>query len=216
MENRKLREQIIGYKIAKRNLFFYTKYKNYANLDDYLNKIAVFLELGGEGIELDGEGTTDREFLQAAKLTKQLCAQYDSTFMIKSRADIALLSSADCINLNRDNLDILSVREILGGDILIGFYINSLKALDLVKDGVDYINYQILPTPTEPAKLTGLEYAKRVSEKISFPVVLIGDENIDYTTTQLNSTDRIAIDDAIYNYSSPNKVTVNLLSKLKK
>lgn len=216
MENRKLRKQITEYKIGERNLFFYTKYKNYTDLNNYLDKIAKFLDIGLDGVELNGDGISDRDFLHAAKLTKQLCSQYDATFIVKSRADIALLSSADCVNLNSEDLDIHTVKEMVGEDILIGYYITSQSALDLVKGGADYINLRQISTPTEPVNKTGSEYAKWVSEKTSLPVILLGDKNTDYTTITDEDYKTFAIDDSIFQYTSPNKVTVNLLNIFKK
>jgi len=217
MENIKLKKQLTDQKIGKRNLFLYTKYTDFENLNDYLNKIAEFLELGIEGIELNGEGLSDSIFLDVAKITKQLCAEYNATFMIKSRADIAYLSSADCVNLEQDDLDISSVREVIGGEILIGCYINSQNALALVKDGADYINLcQISSTPTEPVNKTGLEYAKWVSENTPFPVILVGNPNIDYSSLSRIDVSIFALENSIFRYTSPNKVTVNLLKHLKK
>ena len=217
MENRIIRKQLVDYKIGRKTLFYYTKYIEFKSDNTYLNFVAEMLASGVEGIELDGEGLSDKDFLKVAKLTKQLCAQYDTTFIIKNRADIAYLSSADCVNLEQDALDILSVREVIGGEILIGSYINSHKALDLVKDGADYINVcQISSTPTEPVMSTGLEYAKWVSENTSFPVIISGSVSTDLTVLSKYNIKRFAFDNSILKYTSPNKVTVNLLKSIKK
>ena len=217
MENGKIKKQLIEYKINKRNLFLYVKYKGFNGTDDFLDKTAGLIISGVDGIELDGEGLSDKDFLDLARKIGQLCAQYDVTFIIKNRVDIAYLSSADGVNLEQDCLDIASVREIIGGEKIVGLYINSPEALDLVKDGADYISVrQISSTPTEPVMSTGLEYAKWVSEKSLLPVIVVYDiENIPTSTTAHKNL-RVAVDNSIFNYSSPNTVTENLLNKLKK
>ena len=217
MESGKIKKQLIDYKISRRNLFLYVKYKDFNNKNEFLDKIAGLIISGIDGIELDGEGLSDGEFLDLAKKTEQLCAQYDVTFIIKNRVDIAYLSSADGVNLEQDCLDIASAREIIGGEKIVGLYITSLEALDLVKDGADYISVrQISSTPTEPVMSTGLEYAKWVSEKTLLPVIVVCNiDNIPSLTTAHKNL-RVAIDNSIFNYSSPNTVTENLLNEFKK
>lgn len=215
MNNIKLRKQIIDYKIGSRNLFLNLKYEGFNDENNFLDKTAQMITLGIEVIEFDGSDLCDRDFLHLAKSLSQLCAQYGVTYIVKNRADIAYLSSADGVNLEQDGLDIASVREIIGGEMIVGRYINSREAFDLVKDGADYISVkQILSTPTEPVLSTGLEYAKWVSEK-DLPSVFVTENPHTAILLANNNIKRIAIDNSIFS-SSPDTVTVNLLNMLKK
>ena len=73
---------------------------------------------------------------------------------------------------------------MFGEEIIIGIYVDTKDgALSAVKDGADYISVnQIFPTPTEPVKNTGLEYAKWVSENTFLPVLV---ERGTYTESQI-------------------------------
>ena len=139
---------------------------------------------------------------------------FDSTFIVRNRADIAYLSSADGVNLEQEAIDIHSVRELIGEDSIIGLYRDTREGiLRAVKDGADYISVgSISSTPTEPVTSTGLEYAKWVSENICVPVLICGEFN----TTQchqlkLAGCTRFMIDKVVLNSSSPKTVTVKYL-----
>ena len=153
-------------------------YENCNNISEFIDKIASDLSSGVEVVLLSGENLTDAEFLDCAKKLKQLCEMFEATFIVESRVDIVYLSRADGVNLNEEDIDIQSAKEILGEEIYIGISLNTLSdVLDLVKDGADYISVNQIPsTPTEPVFKTGLEYAKWVSENTLLPVLYFGDD----------------------------------------
>ena len=168
----KLKEQIFNIKLKSRRVWFFAEYVGFKTPDEFLDNLAQNLSDGAEVVELSGANMTDREFLETAKKTKQLCEVFGATFLVKNRADIAYLSSADGVNLEQEDIDTLSVLEIFGEKVLIGLYINTNCAEFSVKGGADYIiRCNTVSTPTEPVKLTGLEYAKWVSENTLLPVV---------------------------------------------
>ena len=67
MENRIIRKQLVDYKIGRKTLFYYTKYIEFKSDNTYLNFVAEMLASGVEGIELDGEGLSDKDFLKTLK-----------------------------------------------------------------------------------------------------------------------------------------------------
>ena len=161
----KLKTQIINIKVKSKQNFLSARYEGFKSYDEFLNKIAENLSNGIGFIELSGERISDSVFLELAKKTKQLCEIYNATIAIKNRTDIAYLSSADCVNLEQEAIDIHSASELLGKDFLIGLY-STPESIELsVKGGADYILLRNnISTPTEPVSSTGLEYAKWVSE----------------------------------------------------
>jgi thiamine-phosphate pyrophosphorylase len=161
----------------------------------------------------------DKQFLDTAKKTKQLCEVFNASLLIRNRADIAYLSSADGVNLEQEGLDIHSARELLGEDFIIGLYTNTRESvIQSVKDGADFIIVGYgKSTPTEPVIETGLEYAKWVSENTFLPVVVEGSIDIEFCQQLIDKNlSKLSVDNTILDTSSPHTVTVNLLEFLKK
>ena len=172
----KLKSQIITHQIKGRKLFLSAELKEFGSIDKFLDTVAQSLSGGVDFVELSGEGVTDGIFLEAALKTKQLCELFGAVFGIKNRVDIAYLSSANCVNLEQESIDIHSARKIISDDFLIGFYINTTNEGGnlSVKDGADYVLiHPHISTPTEPVTSTGLEYAKWVSENNLLPVLIL-------------------------------------------
>ena len=173
-----IREKIADLKFRSKTRAVKYVYAGYDSIDEFIDKAASDLSSGIEVVLLSGKNLTDSEFLDCAKKLKQLCDMFEATFIVESRVDIAYLSGADGVNLNEEDVDIQSAKEILGEEIYIGISLNTLSdVLDLVKDGADYISVNQIPsTPTEPVIKTGLEYAKWVSENTLLPVLWFGDD----------------------------------------
>ena len=212
-----VRENLTKLKIENKKFGISVNDTGYSNSDELLNAIAEYLSAGAEIIELVGEDMPDKQFLDTAKKTKQLCEVFNASLLIRNRADIAYLSSADGVNLEQEGLDIHSARELLGEDFIIGLYTNTRESvIQSVKDGADFIIVgNIKSTPTEPVTSTGLEYAKWVSENTLFPVLACGKLSTE-DCRQLKSAGipRFLVDNSVLNYSSPNTVTVNYLDVL--
>ena len=175
-----IRAKITELKIGRKDNGIVIRCNRNTDTSAVLDNIAQTISNGAGIIELVGCGMSDGELLGLAKKTKQLCEMFGAMLIIRNRADIAHLSSADGVNLEQDALDIHSVREIVEKECIVGLYINSREDLiRSVKDGADYISVgNIMSTPTEPVTSTGLEYAKWVSENTSSPVLFCGNFSI--------------------------------------
>ncbi len=171
-----IRKKLTELKIGRKDGGVVIRCDRNSDTDAVLDKVALDISSGAGIVELVGCGISDSGLLGLANKIKQLCEMFDTTFIVRNRADIAYLSSADGVNLEQDALDIPSVREIVGKECIIGLYINSREDfIKSVKDGADYISVgNIMSTPTKPVTSTGLEYAKWVSENTSSPVLFCG------------------------------------------
>ena len=96
---------------------------------DCLDKIAEELYTKVGIIELNGENISPKSFLEIAQKTKQLCAQFDKTLIIKDRLDITAIVEADGIFLTSVDIPQNYVYEFLSKQTIIGTDdINNLNA----------------------------------------------------------------------------------------
>ena len=172
--DKKLREKITDLKLRNKKHCILVVRREQESVNDFIDRIASNLSDGADVIFLSGKNLTDREFIDCATKSKQLCEMFEATFIVESRVDIAYLAKADGVNLNQEDIDIRSVREFLGEEFFVGLYSNTPEdVLFLVKGGADYISVNQIPsTPTEPVNKTGLEYAKWVSENTFLPILV--------------------------------------------
>lgn len=97
---------------------------------DLLDAIAGKLAGDTDIIELSGRSVSSGYFLNIAKNVKLLCAQFDKTFIIDERLDIAYLTDADGIFLSASDIDFESARRLLSPNTIIGTYYESLTKAD--------------------------------------------------------------------------------------
>ena len=169
-----LRQKLLDIMLRKKTHCLFISLCGVKNQTELLDIVADCLNKGVDIIELSGHSVSDNLFFDTAKKAKELCEIYNATFIIRGRADIAYLTSADCVNLEQDSIDIHSVRKIIGEKVLIGIYMNDAELSDKysVKDGADYVfNIDTKSTPNASVKITDLEYAKWVSENTHIPVL---------------------------------------------
>ena len=101
-------------------------------------------------------------------------------FIVNDRLDIALASNADGIHLGQDDLDVKTVRKLLGASKIIGVSANNSTDINkAIKDGCDYIGVgPVFPTSTKKNKEPlGLEKIKALTKDISIPCFAIGGIN---------------------------------------
>ena len=118
--NDKLRDNYINLKIGTKKLYLSIVVDKY-NTEELLDKIAACISSGVDVIEL-ATNNYPNKLLEVSKHVKQLYSIFDFTFIIKDRADIALIIGSDGISLTPNSIDISSARQILGSDSIIGCY----------------------------------------------------------------------------------------------
>ena len=101
-------------------------------------------------------------------------------FIVNDRLDIALASNADGVHLGQDDLDIKTVRKLLGASKIIGVSANNSTDINkAVKDGCDYIGVgPVFPTLTKKNKEPlGEEKIKALTKDLNIPCFAIGGIN---------------------------------------
>ena len=134
---------------------------------------------GGAKIVQFRDKTTDfATQLAISKQLKKLCDQHQAKLIINDNVELAKQSQAHGIHIGKNDRDIQSVRQSLGGEIIIGVscYNDIDLALKMQQLGADYIAFgRFFPSQTKPnapqAEIQTLTAAKSV---LSVPVVAIG------------------------------------------
>lgn len=214
----KLKNKINQIKLENKKLYLVTNSDQFESEDAFLDAIASALEGGVEIIQLREKNMPANKVLSLGKKVKQLCLQYDATFIINDRVDIALLLEADGVHLGQDDLDIASAREILGENTIVGISTHAPEqALKAVEDGADYIGVgPVFATPTKQGRTpVGLNYVKWVSENIQIPAFAIGGIDLENVDEVLQAgLNKISVVRAIINATSPQKAANKFLKKL--
>lgn len=216
----KLKEKYNQIKLADKKLYLVTNSDKFESEDAFLDAIASALEGGVDILQLREKTMPAKQILELGKKVKQLCLQYDTTFIVNDRVDIALLLEADGVHLGQDDLDVKSAREILGNNIIVGLSTHAPEqALKAVADGADYIGVgPVFATPTKQGRVpVGLEYVKWASGNIDIPAFGIGGIDLENCEQVFEAgLKKIAVVRAIINANSPQDAAGRFSEKLVK
>lgn len=214
----KLKEKYNQLKLSDKKLYLVTNSDDFESDDDFLDAVASALEGGVDVLQLREKNMPAKKIVELGKKIKQLCLQYNTTFIVNDRVDIALLLEADGVHLGQDDLDVHSAREILGANVIVGVSTHApAHALKAVEDGADYIGVgPVFETPTKLGKkAVGLEYVKWASENIEIPAFAIGGIDLENCSEVSEAgLKRVAVVRAIINSQSPQKSAEKMLGIL--
>ncbi len=214
----KLKEKYNQIKIAEKKLYLVTNSDKFQTEDEFLDAIASSLQGGVDIVQLREKKMGANEILKLGRKIKLLCSQYDATFIVNDRIDIAAILEADGVHLGQDDLDVKSAREILGESAIVGISTHEpAQALKAVQDGADYIGVgPVFATPTKEGRIpVGLEYVKWASENIQIPFFAIGGIDAQNVSQVLDAgAKKIAVVRAIINAKNPCEAAEDFLDKL--
>lgn len=214
----KLKEQYNKYMLENKKLYLVTNSDKFETETDFLNAVASALQGGVDILQLREKTMSANKIIELGKKIKLLCAEYNTTFIVNDRVDIAYILEADGVHLGQDDMDVASARKILGNNAIIGISTHAPEqAKKAVGDGADYIGVgPVFTTPTKPTtKSVGLEYVNWVSKNIQIPYFAIGGinlENVDEVVK--NGAKRIAVVRAIINAENPEHAAKEFLKHL--
>lgn len=131
-------------------------------------------------VQLREKDCSSCDFYSTAVKVKEITDKYKVPLLINDRLDIALAVDAAGVHVGQSDLPATVVRRIIGEDKIIGVSTGSLEqALKAQKDGADYIGVGAMyPTGTKKdANSTSMEELKKIRERVSLPIVVIGGIN---------------------------------------
>ncbi len=163
---------------------------------------------GGVGmLQLRDKQLPDAELLELARRVRIWTRDAGVLFIMNDRPDLALLADADGVHVGQDELDVRSVRRIVGSSRLVGVSTHSLQqARQAVLDGADYLGVgPVFPSTTKSFdQLAGLDFVRAVAQDITLPWFAIGGISVDniHQVTAAGAT-RVAVSAAVARTDDP-------------
>ncbi len=103
----------------------YLTLSNFTDEDAFLDGLASSLSNGADFIEFVPTSLPTQTTIETAKKIKLLCEEFNATFVIRERLDIAYLSEADGVTLTLNSFTPKQAKQILGENALIGIICTS-------------------------------------------------------------------------------------------
>lgn len=116
----KLQKHLINYKIRNRVKRFVANFTDKTDTAAFLDNLANELNNGADLIIFKTSAPSGIS-LEAAKKAKFLAGEFEATFLVYDRADIAFLTEADGIILDESGISETEARKILGENAIIIF-----------------------------------------------------------------------------------------------
>jgi len=143
-----------------------------------LSDVEAALKGGAQVVQYRDKISGDLDKLANAKYLQSLCQQYGATFIINDDIELAKLIGADGVHIGKNDADLLTARQILGPQAIIGVscYNDLNRAKQMSDLGANYVAFgRFFPSKTKPdappAEIATLQQAK---SELSVPVVAIG------------------------------------------
>lgn len=135
--------------------------------------------LGGTNvIQLRDKYMSNDDLKPTALLIKQICDDYDVTFIINDRVSLAKEINADGVHIGQDDHTLREARHYLGHNFLIGVscYQHLFSALRAEKFGANYVAFgSLFPSRTKPhARHCPLSIISKAHKIINIPICAIG------------------------------------------
>jgi thiamine-phosphate pyrophosphorylase len=173
---------------------------------------------GVDVVQLRDKRLADDELMAVAHAARALCERLDLLLIVNDRPTVAREAGADGVHVGQDDAPAADVRELVGGDMLIGLSTHTPEQIDAV-DGslVDYIGVgPIHETPTKQGRpAVGLELIRYAAEHAPVPFFAIGGLNVDNVAEAIGAgATRVCVLRAIADAEDPERVARELRERL--
>jgi thiamine-phosphate pyrophosphorylase len=149
-----------------------------ANTQILLTKVESALKAGVHLVQYRDKSLNSSIRIEQAKALRTLCNQYNTLLLINDDMELAKMCKADGVHLGQSDSTLLTAREYLGENAIIGItcHDNLDLAQKAVNTGADYISFGcFFPSKTKPhAKPASLSVLTKAKEQFKLPIVAIG------------------------------------------
>ena len=178
------------------------------------------LKGGASSIQYRDKVHTIGEQLPVAHELRDLCEQYDASFLVNDSASLATSSGAHGLHLGQKDLPIYEARRILYSSQFIGKSSALLEeAQTALSEGVDYVGVgAIFHTDTKTKiRFAGIETLRIARQFVTdIPLVAIGGINLDNLDAVLDAgADSICVITAVCMADDPEQAAAALVERLK-
>ncbi|MFD2908929.1 thiamine phosphate synthase [Flavobacterium ardleyense] len=152
-------------------------------VEEQLYNIQKILDNGCNWIQLRFKNGNTKALHNVAEKTKQLCEQFEATFIINDKVDLAYQLNADGVHLGLSDMQIKDARAILGTQKIIGGTANTFEHVkQRATENCDYIGlgpFRFTKTKENLSPILGLEGYKNIlnqmeQHQIKIPIIAIG------------------------------------------
>jgi len=138
-----------------------------------------YLEGGARIVQLRMKSASNASDVEGeARQIMKLKGEFDFTFIVNDRVDVALEVGADGVHVGKNDESIDSIKARSGGKLIVGYSSHSKdEAVEAERRGADYVAFgAIFPTRTKGAghPVQGLEALEGVAKSVRIPLVAIG------------------------------------------
>ncbi len=138
----------------------------------------MVLEAGVRVIQFREKKMSTKQMFEIAKRLRKLTYEYDATFIVNDRVDLALAVEADGVHVGQEDLPAEAVRDIFDG--IVGVSAHSVEEAKRAEKYADYLGVgPVFGTKTkkDAKEPIGVEGLRRIVESVNVPVVAIGGIN---------------------------------------
>lgn len=197
---------------------------HYNDRYSYLDSVRIALEGGCKWIQLRMKNASDDEFVETAKVVRQLCNDYDARFVIDDRIGLVGTVGADGVHLGKNDMSVDEARKMLGEGYIIGGTANTIDDVERIyRSGGDYVGcgpFRFTTTKEKLSPVLGLEGYRHITDEmqkrdIFIPIVAIGgiryDDIDDIMGTGVTG---IALSGTVLNASEPVEEMKRIVNKI--
>lgn len=170
-------------------------------------------------VQLREKNCGTREFIEEARLLKEVLQPLCIPLIINDRLDVALAVGAEGLHLGQQDMAITDARRLAGSSLIIGISAESLAdAVRAEAAGADYIGISPVfatATKNDTAAPLGLAGIRRIRAAVSLPLVGIGGIDVDNAAAVLAAgADGLAVVSAIVAADCPRTAASALKQKI--
>jgi thiamine-phosphate pyrophosphorylase len=149
-------------------------------LSTITSQVKELLESQVKVIQFRDKIHSDSQIAPIAQELQNLCTEFEATFIINDRVDLAKKIGADGVHIGMDDTSLTKARKLLPNAIIgVSCYGDLNRAKEAQKLGASYVAFgACFSSSTKPqAKPISLEIIKKAKEEISIPICVIGGIN---------------------------------------
>lgn len=200
------------------SLYFITDSTGFSE-DEFLFRVEEALKGGVTFLQLREKDKSTREYIKIAEKVKKIAKKYNVPLIIDDRIDVAMAVGADGVHLGQSDMPILTAREILGKDFIIGATAKTVEqAVEAFENGADYLGVgAIYPTTTKvKTVLTPVDTLKEICKAVPIPTNAIGGLNKDnIDILKGTGISGVCVVSAVMKADSPKEKAFELKEKVK-